>query len=90
MYTHRLKTHNRINQLDHQPHCIHETLVDALHVRAINPRVERTVDQTIEVLIPHVFFNVSDFVPVCVVSCVSFRTRKKEDIVKHTLTYAFS
>jgi len=73
----------------HSPHSIHETLVDVLHVRAINRRVERTVDQTLEVLIPLVFFNVLEVVPVCVVSCISFGTRKKEDIVKNTLTYAF-
>ena len=45
----------------HSPRSIHETLVDVLRVRAINRRVERTVDQTLEVLIPLVFFNVSEF-----------------------------
>ena len=71
----------------HSPHSIHETLVDVLHVRAINRRVERTVDQTLEVIISLVFFNVSEYVPVCVTSCVSFRTRKKDVVVvKHTLT----
>ena len=92
MDTHHSKIRKRTHQLDHQPHSIHKTLVDALHVHAINPRVELTVDQnqTLEVLIPLVFFNVSEFVPVCVASCISFRTRNKEDIVKNTLTYEFS
>ena len=43
-----------IHHLDHQSGSIHD-----LHVRAINPRVERTVNQTLKVLIPLVFFNVS-------------------------------
>ena len=51
-----------IHHLDHQSGSIH-----SLHVCAINPRVERTVNQTLKVLIPLVFFNIY----VGVVDCVT-------------------
>ena len=44
-----------IHHLDH-----HSGSIRALHVHAINPRVERTVNQTLMVLIPIVFFNFSE------------------------------
>ena len=80
MYTYNSKIHKCIHHLDHHSH----TLVHALHIPAINPRVEQTVHQTLKVIIPLVFLWMLLRLSLCVLRHVLVFVRERKKMLLDT------